>query len=271
MVIYAAVSRISVIDLFLAGVVPGLLLAVAVSVIIWLKGRSGGLPTSHIDIPRKEIPRMALDTVLVVSLPVFIVVGTLSGAFTATEAGGVAAVYAMLLGLFVFRSLDGKELWSALTVSARTTSSLFLIIAAATVVSYVLALSGIGVVAGRFAQLFAGDALLFMLASMVLLLVVGFFLEPGAAIVLFAPLLLPIARTMGIDPLHFSMFTILTLTLGLITPPVGVCLYVACRIGDIKVGTLVRAVVPFLLAEIAVVLLIILVPGLSTFLPGLFH
>jgi tripartite ATP-independent transporter DctM subunit len=177
----------------------------------------------------------------------------------------------MLLGLFVFRSLDGKELWSALTVSARTTSSLFLIIAAATVVSYVLALSGIGVAAGRFAQLFAGDALLFMLASMVLLLVVGFFLEPGAAIVLFAPLLLPIARTMGIDPLHFSMFTILTLTLGLITPPVGVCLYVACRIGDIKVGTLVRAVVPFLLAEIAVILLIILVPGLSTFLPGLFH
>jgi tripartite ATP-independent transporter DctM subunit len=271
MVIYAAVSRISVIDLFLAGVVPGLLLAVAVSVVIWLKGRNGGLPTSHIDVSRKEIPRMALDTVLVVSLPVFIVVGTLSGAFTATEAGGVAAVYAMLLGLFIFRSLDGKELWSALTVSARTTSSLFLIIAAATVVSYVLALSGIGAVAGRFAQLFAGDALLFMLASMVLLLIVGFFLEPGAAIVLFAPLLLPIARTMGIDPLHFSMFTILTLTLGLITPPVGVCLYVACRIGDIKVGTLVRAVVPFLFAEIAVILLIILVPGLSTFLPGLFH
>jgi tripartite ATP-independent transporter DctM subunit len=271
MVIYAAVSRISVIDLFLAGVVPGLLLAVAVSVIIWFKGRNGGLPTSHIDIPRKEIPRMALDTVLVVSLPVFIVVGTLSGAFTATEAGGVAAVYAMLLGLFVFRSLDAGELRSALTVSARTTSSLFLIIAAATVVSYVLALSGIGAVAGQFAQLFAGDALLFMLASMVLLLVVGFFLEPGAAIVLFAPLLLPIARTMGIDPLHFSMFTILTLTLGLITPPVGVCLYVACRIGDIRVGTLVRAVVPFLIAEIAVILLIILVPGLSTFLPGLFH
>src|SRR5690606_25267261 len=126
MVIYAAVSRISVIDLFLAGLVPGLLLAMAVSVVIWIRGRNGGLPVSRIDVARAEIPRMALDTVLVVSLPVLIVVGTLSGAFTATEAGGVAAVYAMLLGLFVFRNLDGKELWSALTVSARTTSSLFL-------------------------------------------------------------------------------------------------------------------------------------------------
>jgi TRAP-type transport system large permease protein len=271
MVIFAAVARVSVIDLFLAGVVPGLLLAVAISIVIWLKGRSGELPVSRIEVPRKEIPRMALDTLLVVSLPLFIVIGTLSGAFTATEAGGVAALYAMFLGLFVFRSLNGAEIWSALKVSGRTTSSLFLIIAAATVVSYVLALTGIGAAALQFAEFFAGNAVLFMLSSMLLLLVVGFFLEPGAAIVLFVPILMPIARTMGIEPLQFSMFVILTLTLGLITPPVGVCLYVACRIGDIKVGALVRAVLPFVIAQIGVILLIIVFPQLATFLPGLFQ
>jgi TRAP-type transport system large permease protein len=271
MVIYAAVSQISVIDLFLAGVVPGLLLAVAVSVVIWFKGRHGGLPRSTTRIPREEIPRMALDTVLVISLPLFIVLGTLSGTFTATEAGGIATIYAMFLGWFVFRNLDIKELWSALIVSARTTSTLFLIIGAATVVSYVLAISGIGGFTRGFAKTFSNDPLIFMFITMMILLAVGCVLDPGAAIVLFAPLLLPVARTMGIDLLQFSMFVILTLTLGLITPPVGVCLFVACRIGDIRVWSLVKAVFPFLIAELAVVVLIILFPGLSSFLPGLFH
>jgi TRAP-type C4-dicarboxylate transport system permease large subunit len=110
-----------------------------------------------------------------------------------------------------------------------------------------------------------------MLATMLLLLAVGCFLEPGAAIVLFVPLLLPVARTMGIDLLQFSMFVILTLTLGLITPPVGVCLFVACRIGNIRVWALVKTLVPFLLAELGVVVLIIFFPALASFLPGLFR
>jgi TRAP-type transport system large permease protein len=271
MIIFAAVSRVSVIDLFLAGVVPGLLLAMAVSIVIFIKGRNGGLPTSSISVSREEIPHMALDTLLVVSLPVLIVAGTLSGAFTATEAGGVAAIYAVMLGFLVFRNFDLGELWSALIISARTTSSLFLIIAAATVVSYVLALSGVSQFMTGFAAVFQGDPTLFMLAVMALLLVVGCFLEPGAAIVLLVPLLFPITRTMGIDPLQFAMLMVLTLTLGLITPPVGVCLFVACRIGNLPISRLVRALAPFFIAQLGVVILIILFPGLSSWLPGLFH
>ena len=271
MIIFAAVSRVSVIDLFLAGVVPGLMLAAAVAVVIFIKGRSGDLPTSRVSISRGEVPRMALETLLVVSLPLFIVVGTLSGTFTATEAGGVAAVYAMLLGFLVFRNLDRKEFWAALVTSARNTSSLFLIVAAATVVSYVLALSGLSTFGGSLAQIFAGDPTLFMLAAMCGLLLIGCFLEPGAAIVLFVPLLFPVARQLGIDPLQFSMTMILTLTMGLITPPVGVCLFVACRIGDLSIFRLVRALLPFFLAEVGVILLIIFFPGLSSWLPSLFH
>ncbi|WP_108663724.1 TRAP transporter large permease [Acuticoccus kandeliae] len=271
MIIYAAASRVSVIDLFLSGVVPGLLLAASVALVIFIKGRNGGLPVSRTDVTRREVPRMAIDTLLVVSLPLFIVVGTLSGTFTATEAGGVAAVYAILLGFVVFRHLDLNGLWAALVVSARTTSSLFLIIAAATVVSYVLALSGINQFVGGLVDIFGGNTILFMLAVMGALLLVGCFLEPGAAIVLFVPLLFPVARSMGIDPLQFSMVVILTLTMGLITPPVGVCLFVACRIGDIPTMRLVKALMPFFIAELCVILLIILVPGLSSWLPGLFH
>jgi TRAP-type C4-dicarboxylate transport system permease large subunit len=116
---------------------------------------------------------------------------------------------------------------------------------------------------------FEGQPVLFMLTVMAILLVVGCFLDPGAAIVLFVPLLMPVARAMGIDELQFSMVVILTLTLGLITPPVGVCLFVACRIGDIPVWRLVRAVAPFLLAEVVVVVLLVYFPVLSSGLPGL--
>lgn len=270
MVIFAAVSRISVIDLFLAGVVPGLLLGAAVAVVIWLKGRRGDLPTSRSDVTRAEMPTMIRDTLLVISLPVMIVVGTLSGAFTATEAGGIAAIYATLLGRFVFKTLDWAGLWDALKVSARTTSSLFLVVAAATVVSYLLTISGIAGIVRGFASEFASNGIVFMLVTMVILLILGCFLDPGAAIVLCAPLFLPVAQLLGIDMLQFAMFVILTLTLGLITPPVGVCLFVACRIGDIKIGRLVLAVAPFMVAELAVVVLIILVPGLSSGLPMLF-
>ena len=271
MIIYGAASRVSVIDLFLAGVIPGLMLAVSVMVVIFIKGRNGSLPVSESGVKREEAPRIALDTMLVVSLPLFIVIGTLSGAFTATEAGGIAGLYAIFLGVVVFRNLRIKELWSALVVSARTTSSLFLIVAAATVVSYVLALAGFNQFISNIASVFNGSPTGFMLAVMALLLIIGCFLEPGAAIVLLVPFLWPVASSMGIDPMQFAMLVILTLTMGLITPPVGVCLFVACRIGDIPIMSLIKELWPFFLAELVVLLLIVFFPSLSSRLPSLFH
>jgi tripartite ATP-independent transporter DctM subunit len=269
MVIFAAVSQVSLIQLFVAGIVPGLLLGAACAVVIFLYARGGHLPVSDVRVERAEVPRLARDGVLVLTLPLLIVGGTLSGAFTATEAGGVAVVYAAVLSWLVFRHLDPAGLWQALKDSARTTATLFILIAAATVVSYVLTIGGIAGYARGLGLFFEGEPVLFMLTVMAILLVVGCFLDPGAAIVLFVPLLMPVARAMGIDELQFSMVVILTLTLGLITPPVGVCLFVACRIGDIPVWRLVRAVAPFLLAEVVVVLLLVFFPVLASGLPGL--
>jgi TRAP-type C4-dicarboxylate transport system permease large subunit len=120
-----------------------------------------------------------------------------------------------------------------------------------------------------FALLFTGNPTLFMMALTFVLLLVGTFLEPGAAIVLIVPMLMPVVGGMDIDPMQFAMVVILTLTLGLITPPVGVCLFVACRIADSPVFPIVRAVFPFLVAEVGVVILLVLVPELSSFLPAL--
>ena len=270
MVIHAAVTQVSVIDLFLAGIVPGLLLGGAVAIVIWLTGRREGLPVSDVRLQPGELPGLLRDAAFVSIIPILIVAGTLTGAFTATEAGGVAIFVALALGIFAFGDLDLGGIWQALRDSARTTATLFLLIAAATVASYVLTIGGIANYARGLGMALENQPILFMLAVMGVLLVVGCFLDPGAAIVLFVPLLMPVSRAMGIDDLQFSMVVILTLTLGLITPPVGVSLYVAARIGRVGVWPLVRAVLPFLVAEIGVVILLVLFPGLSNWLPNLF-
>lgn len=271
MIIYAAVTRLSVIDLFIAGIVPGLLLAGAMYAVIWFQARGDRLPRSRHKVERGEVGVLIRDGLLVLGLPAVIVGGTLFGVFTATEAGGVAVVYALLISWFVFKSIDGPSLWLALKRAARMTATIYLIIAAATIVSYALTIGGIAMWVQEFAGLFAGNPTLFLLALMAVLLVVGTFLEPGAAIVLIVPLLMPVTMSMGIDPMQFAMIVILTLTLGLITPPVGVCLFVACRIAESPIIPIMKAVAPFLLVEIGVVVLLILVPGLSSWLPALLH
>lgn len=264
MVIYAAVAQISILDLFLAGVIPGLLLAGALCAVIWFDASRNRLPKAQVTIERGEVPRLIRDGILVFMLPVIIVGGVASGVFTATEAGGIACVYAIVIAGFVLRTLNFRELWEALKVSARATATLYLIIAAASLVSYVLALGGFQGEIGRLFQAFQDTPVLFMIVLAIMMLAIGTFLEPSASIVLFVPLLLPPALALGIDPLHFSMVMIMTLTIGLITPPVGVCLFVAMKLSDVNIFRLSAAVMPFLIAEIVVVFAMVFFPVIST-------
>jgi TRAP-type transport system large permease protein len=271
MVIYAAIAQVSVIKLFIAGIVPGLLMGLACAAVVFLYGLAGNLPKTDFRVPRREFLPLARDGLLVASLPAFIVVGTLSGAFTATEAGGVAVVYAIILGFLVFRHLSTKGLWQSFVVTGRTTATLFLVISCVSIASYVLTLGGIGHVAGRMVEVFDGQPILFMFMVALALLVLGAVIDPGVQVLLFVPILMPIARAMNIDEAQFSMIVLLTGTLSLITPPVGVVLFVACRIGKIPVWTMFKSVFPFLMAEFAVVILLIFFPVLSNGLPSLLY
>ena len=173
----------------------------------------------------------------------------MSGAFTATEAGGIAVVYAMVLGFFAFRNLTIKGAWESLMITGRLTASLFLVVSLVSIASYVLILGGVSQWTAEILQAFSDSPILFMLVVAAALLILGSFLDPGPQVLLFIPVLMPIVRDMGIDELQFSMVFLLVGTLGLITPPVGVVLFVACRIGDIPVGRLFWAVIPFLIAQ----------------------
>ncbi|WP_129138646.1 TRAP transporter large permease [Modicisalibacter coralii] len=269
MIVYASVAQVSIIKLFVAGIVPGLLLGFACALVVFLTGLYKGLPKGEIEAVHKSGGKLVIESLLVFSIPLFIVLGTLSGAFTATEAGGIACVYALVLGRFVLRTLSSRGTLEALRSSIRTTSSLYLVIAGASVLSYVLTVTGAISGVRELTGLFAGDPTLFLFFVLAVLLVAGFFLEPGVQVLLLAPILLPISRGLGIDEMQFAMVFLLSGTLSLMTPPVGICLFVAAQIGEIRIGRMFLAILPFLAAQILAISLLIVWPDLVTFLPNL--
>ncbi|AXV17576.1 TRAP transporter large permease (plasmid) [Neorhizobium sp. SOG26] len=268
-IIMAAVTGLSVVDLFVAGVIPGVLFGVACAVVILIKSVRSGLPKSIVTVKREDLPRLLIEGTAVMLLPFIIVGGMVTGAFTATEGGGIAVFVAALLGLFLFRSITLRDLWDALVISARGSATIYLLVAAASILSYALNLLGIGGVVKAIAPYFQSSPMLFLLGVMLLMLFLGMFLDIGAALLIFVPLVMPTIIQLGIDPIQASMVIILSLAMGLITPPVGVVLFILMKIGNIRMTPLMRDLMPFILAEIGVILLLILFPSLSTWLPNL--
>jgi tripartite ATP-independent transporter DctM subunit len=269
MIIFSAVTQVSVIDLFAAGIVPGLMLAAAIATVVFIQGLKGDLPRPSFKLQQGEGKRLIVEGLMILTLPVVIIRGASSGVFTTTEAGGIACFYALLLGWFVFKQLTLRAVWEALVVTAQITASIYLVLAASEVMSWVLTRGGITDYVRDFGTLFGGNKVLFLLALALALTLIGTFLEPGPAVILFVPLLMPAVKLLGVDPLQFAMVVILTLTLGLITPPVGVCMFVVCRIANINIWQLFAKTWPFFLAETVVVILLCLVPGFSNWLPAL--
>ena len=266
-IIMAAVTGLSIVDLFVAGIIPGLMMGGACIVMIWIRSMTSGLPQSRIVVERSQIPRLVIEGVLVGILPVVIVGGMVVGAFTATEGGGIAVFVAAVLGVLVFRSISLKDLWASLIVAARVTATVYLLVAAASILSYALNLLGISSLVTSLAPYFEGTPTLFLVGVMLLMLVLGMFLDIGAALIIFVPLLMPTITHLGIDPIQAAMVIILTLAIGLITPPVGVVLFILMKIGDVPMMPFIRELLPFLAAELCAVLLLIFFPSLSTWLP----
>jgi tripartite ATP-independent transporter DctM subunit len=268
MVIYASVARVSIIDLFIAGFVPGLLIGLGLCAVIWLKARGGRMPKPQVRLAPRALWRTLVDGVLVLTLPIVIIRGAASGVFTTTEAGGIAVVYALFLGMVVFRTLRFADVWASLKVTAAITASIYLILATSEVMSYAFTLAGLNQWVAALGQAFAGQPVLFLLLITVIFLLIGTFLEPGPALILFVPMLLPVVTGLGIDPIQFAMVVIVVLNLGLISPPVGIVMFVVGRIAHLDMWQLFRGIWPFLVSQVAVVILLCFFPGLSTWLPA---
>jgi C4-dicarboxylate transporter, DctM subunit len=267
MVIYGSVANVSIGSLLLAGVLPGILLGLALMLFVAFYARRRGLPRSDRATGRVLVKSM-VDGSLALLMPLIIMGGILGGRFTPTEAAAVAAVYALLVGKFVYKQLTFRHLPKVLYDTARTTGVVMIIVAMASSVAWVLTTQQAARALSNAMLAISADPLMFLLLVNVVLLIVGMFLETASAIIVFTPILLPIAIQMGVDPVHFGIIVVLNLTIGLMTPPVGICLYIVCSISRLPLEIIVRAVLPFLAVCIAVLLLVTYVEPIAMVLPN---
>ena len=268
MVVYGVASGASIGRLFLGGFVPGVLVGLALMAVTFVLARKRNYPvevkipiTTALLIILKGIP--ALMTILI------IIGGIVSGVFTPTEAAGIAALYSFLLGTLYYRELKLKQIPEIILDVATTTGMVALMIATASALGWLFANQGIPQLIGNTLLGITTNPLLILLFINLLLLFVGTWLDLSPAVIIFTPILLPIATMIGIDPVHFGVIMVVNLAIGLFTPPVGVCLFVSCGIAGISIAETVRAFLPFFISMVVVLLLITYVPGLVMFLPNL--
>ena len=268
MIIAGTLTGLSVGKLFLAGAVPGILLGLGFMASAWLISRRRKHPQQARQSIR-QIAQALRQSAWALGMPVIILTGILGGFVTPTEASIVAVLYALLVGIFVFRTLTPGVIMRVTVNSAITTASLMVLVGFANLFSWVLASEQVPqTIAQGLLDLTQNKYLMLLLINLLLLLV-GTFMETIAALIILFPVLLKVAVTVGIDPLQFAVIAVLNLVIGLTTPPVGVCLFVAAGIGKISLGRLSRAVLPFLIVSLIVLLLVSYVPDISLWLPRL--
>lgn len=269
MVIYANIVNMSVGSLFAAGFVPGILIGIGLMIVAYFQAKKHNHPRREEQASAKEIALATKDAVLALLMPTIIVGGILGGVFTPTEAAAVAVAYALFVGGVIFKSLTLEDLKESLLESAKTTGVILLIISCAAAFGWSLTILHVPTMLANFIMSITQNPLLILLMINVLLLFVGMVMEIGAAVIILVPILAPLVAELGIDPLHFAIIVIVNLNIGLATPPLGVCLFVAAPIAKTTLEKISKAIIPFLAVEIVALLIITYFPGLILFLPRL--
>jgi tripartite ATP-independent transporter DctM subunit len=272
MIIYSLSGggRISIADLFTAGIIPGLLLAVALGITAYIVAVKRGYPTEPFPGFAKAF-HYFLVSIPGLMLIVIIFGGVRSGIFTATESSCIAVIYALLVTLLVYRSLSWSEFVHSVMGAVRTTSMVLFIIGAAASFGWLMAYLRVAPILTDLISNVTNDPLMILLLINVMLLLLGTFMDMGPLIIITTPIFLPMVQKFGVDPVHFGVIMILNLGIGLNTPPLGPVQFVAAAVGKISIWTAMRSVWPFYLAGLIVLGLVTYIPALSLWLPSLFR
>lgn len=270
MILYSSATGISVGTLFMAGILPGLLMAACLMVICYRYARK------HPEVSKEKTERVSfkegikitLEALPAIFMPVIIIGGILLGIFTATEAAAVACIYAIVIGL-IMRELSLKKIWATLAESAKTASALMLIVGVATLLGWILSKEQFPVKAAGFMVSLTDSKVVITLLIIVFLLLIGCFLETIAALIILVPVLYPIGVSFGFDPVHFAMLIVVTLLIGSITPPVGILLYISSGMAKISFSESLKYVTPFILALLVATLLVAFIPQITLIIPML--
>lgn len=268
LVLYGIASSTSIGKLFLGGVVPGLLVGFALMVVSGVLAHKRNYP-AEVRVSVKESFIVFIKSIPALMTVVIIIGGIITGIFTPTEAAGIACLYTFLLGVFYYKEMKFKDLPKLIYDSSKTMGIVALMIASANALGWFFTSQGIPrMIAAKILSMTDSKILILMMVN-VLLLFVGMWMDLAPAVTLFTPILLPVVTSVGIDPVHFGIIMVVNLAIGLFTPPVGVCLFLACGIAKISITDTIKAFIPFFVAMISILLLITYVPEISMFLPSL--
>jgi tripartite ATP-independent transporter DctM subunit len=267
MVFFSLVTGASVGGLFMGGVVPGILIAGSLMVINYFTSRKHGYQRRETRYEWRKVLSICLHSIPVMIMPLIIVGGILGGIFTATEAAGVGVAYALVVGFFVLRTLKLRDLPGLFMNTAKVTSVVLLLLATTNVLSWIVTMENVPQTTLAFFNSISRDPRVFLLLMNLLLLVTGCIIDTAPAIFLLVPIFAPVAKGYGIDLIHFGIIVTVNLCIGLLTPPVGSCIFIGSSLAKISIEELLKPLWPFLVAEIAILLLITYVTPLVMWLP----
>jgi tripartite ATP-independent transporter DctM subunit len=269
MVLYALIADASIGYLFLGGVVPGLLMAGVMMIQVAITARTRNFPVEK-PVPLRQLPKMTWHALPVLFMPIVLMYGIYGGITTPTEAAAVAAFYALVVSIVVYRSVKLPDLYSALLTSAKTTASIGMLIAGALVFNYVVTIENIPHSLSAILLSWDLNPITFLIAVNILLLILGCVLEGTTILLVIVPVLIPTAQALGIDMVHFGVVVVVNIMLGLVTPPYGLLLFIMTRISGAPMKAIVGDVMPFLFGLILALLLFTFVPETVLWLPRMF-
>ncbi|MEW4308066.1 TRAP transporter large permease [Rossellomorea marisflavi] len=262
LILYGTAVGASIGDLFIAGMVPGIIIGIGIIITVYIIAKKRNYAKEEKKSGR-EIGRAFVQAIPAIIMPVIILGGIYSGIFTATEAAGVAVAYAFIVGVFVYRTINLSKLKIILTQASLTTSTIMFILATAGLFSWVLTIENVPQrVAGMITSI-SDNPMVFLGIVVLLLLVVGMFMETNASIIILAPILVPVASELGINPVHFGIVMIVTLAIGMVTPPLGLNLFVVSKIASLRMDKLTKSLIPFYVAVLVCLIIITFIPSLT--------
>ncbi|RHR54221.1 TRAP transporter large permease [Clostridium sp. AF18-27] len=267
LIIYGATASVSVAKLFMGGVLPGLLMGVALMVLVFLFAIKYKFERHPFRLA--ALVRQFFGSILSLITPLIILAGFTTGWFTPTEASSIAVAYSLIIALIVYRTMDWKTFTDCLLESAITSANTLFIIGTSTLFTYVLVKEGASAEIASFILGISQNPAVILFIINVVLLILGMFMEPGAILTLMLPVLLPIVKDLNIDLVHFGVVMVLNLMIGQVTPPFGVCLFIISDVAKIKLDRLYKSILPFLIPLVVVLLMCTYIPGIVTWLPNM--
>ena len=269
MVIYGSLMGVSIAGLFAAGIVPGLCLGLILMILSGYISVKRGYPKKEKMASLPEMGKAFISAIPALLMPLIIIGGILSGMFTPTEAAAIAVAYAFIVGFFVFKTLKMKDIPKLLEQTARITGVVFLIIASASILGWILAAERIPEQIANLFLSISHNKYFILLMVNILMLIVGMFMDIAAALVILGPILHPLAVSVGVPPIQFGIIMVLSLNIALMTPPVGACLFVVCGITKLSLESISKAIWPFIIAEVIVLFIITFIEPITMFFPRL--